>query len=128
MRRALQVKAGVERARGASPMKRAYEAGSLQEAYMVRDLFESRGLVVELRGEDTSNMAFQMPSASIWPSLWVADEEFETARNIVAEYEKGVKASEAQAAWRCGQCGEESEGLFSACWSCGTERDGESAQ
>lgn len=113
---------------GASAVKRAYEAGSLQEAYLVRDLLESKGLVVELRGEDTSNMAFQLPSASIWPSLWVPESEFGRARTIVLEYEEGAKAAEAQASWRCQKCGEESEALFSACWSCGTERGEESPQ
>ncbi len=109
-------------------VKQAYQAGSLSEAYLMRDLLESRGLVVELRGEDASNMAFQLPSASIWPSLWVPEEGLEQARSILAEYEQGVKASEAAPAWRCLKCGEESEALFSACWSCGNERDAKSTE
>jgi len=103
-------------------VKQAFQAGSLSEAYLIRDLMESRGVIVELRGEDTSNMAFQLPSASIWPSLWVPEDSFEQARSILAEYEKGVKDAEGGPPWRCAKCGEECEALFSACWSCGDER------
>ena len=101
-------------------------AGTLSEAYLMRDLLESHGVVVELRGEDTANLALHLPHASIWPSLWVPQEGLEHARQVVAEYESGVKEVEVSPSWRCTKCGEESEELFSACWSCGTERASQS--
>lgn len=109
-------------------MKRAYQAGSLSEAYLLRDLLESHGVVVELRGEDTANMAFQLPSASIWPSLWVPEDSLDEARSIMAQYEQGVKEVEGESPWQCSGCGEVSEAFFSACWSCGNERIPESPE
>ena len=106
----------------ARALKQAYQAGSLSDAYLMRDLLESRGVVVELRGEDTSNMAFQLPLASVWPTLWVPEDSLEQARSVLAEYEKGVRAEEGAPPWLCSKCGEACESLFSACWSCGTER------
>ena len=106
-----------------APVKQAFQAGSLSEAYLMRDLLEGQGLEVELRGEDTANMAFQLPSASIWPSLWVQEESLDQARLVLAQYEKDVRNIEVAPEWRCSQCGEESEALFSACWSCGTDRE-----
>ena len=108
-------------------MKQAFQAGSLAEAYLVRDLLESHGVVVELRGEDTANLAFQLPLSSIWPSLWVPEESLEGALSVMAQYEKGVKEIEVAPSWRCRGCGEESEALFSACWSCGNQREPESS-
>ncbi len=113
---------------GGATVKQAFQAGSLSEAYLMRDLLEGHGVEVELRGEDTANMAFQLPSASIWPSLWVSEESLDRAHSILAEYETDVSKIEVAPPWRCSKCGEESEALFSSCWSCQTERDPKSPE
>jgi predicted RNA-binding Zn-ribbon protein involved in translation (DUF1610 family) len=65
------------------------------------------------------------------PELWVEENDYEAAMQIVVSAMKAQKAdaassSEATAVdfseWQCPKCGEVIEGTMNACWKCDTER------
>jgi len=62
--------------------------------------------------------AGELPPTDVWPQLWVADEDADRAREIIA----GVLAEDEppRTPWRCPRCGELIEGQFAECWNCRT--------
>lgn len=105
-------------------MKRIDTAQNVTEAHFVRDLLESQGLVVTVRGEDLWGASGELPFVDAWPTVWVLDDDREAeAQELGAQYE-ATKASPSPAAatWRCTQCGQELEPQFTTCWACGTEK------
>ncbi len=53
--------------------------------------------------------------------LWVLDDaKADRARSIIGQAEK--RAPQRSARWRCGTCGEFSEGPYDHCWQCGSPR------
>ncbi len=53
--------------------------------------------------------------------LWVLDDaKADRARSIIGQAEK--RAPRRSARWRCGKCGELSEGPYDHCWQCGSPR------
>ena len=105
-------------------MKKVFTARHGAEASFMRDLLESQGLTVVVRGEDLWGATGEVPFVEAWPTIWVLDDAREAeARAIVEQHEAGKGgAAEGQATWRCAKCGQELEPQFTTCWSCGTER------
>ena len=65
-----------------------------------------------------------MSSASFaWPEVWVADEDYEVAAEIVA----GMKLSQEStgAPWTCVHCGEMVDPELNVCWNCETPQANE---
>ena len=58
-----------------------------------------------------------MPPNECWPRLYVDDQDFERAQQIV-QAELDSRPTDAPS-WTCPQCGEENEGQFVICWKCG---------
>lgn len=105
-------------------MKKIFTAHDATEAHFVRELLESQGLVVTVRGEDLWGASGELPFVDAWPTIWVLDDTREAeARSVVEQYEAGKAAPvSGQTTWRCPQCSQELEPQFTTCWNCGTER------
>ena len=82
-------------------------------------ILEDRGIRCLIKNANASGVMGEVPYLEVWPELWVLeDEEFETAREILANYEKALKGTPIPA-WRCPQCGSEVDAGFGECWNCG---------
>jgi rubrerythrin len=57
-------------------------------------------------------------------SVWVTDDaQFERADALLVSFLRGDHAREFRDQnWRCPKCGENLEGQFTECWSCGARR------
>ncbi|GEM_PF-187364 len=101
-----------------------YSTSVLSEAHIVKDIIESHGIPCDLRTENKSsrNMGGEIPLVTN-SSLWISDKsKCDEARRLVEEYESTTSqdaSSEGALPWTCPSCGEESEGQFTSCWSCG---------
>lgn len=84
----------------------------------VRNLLEAAGIAVTMRNEFLGGGAGELPPTEAWPELWVAEEDYPRARQVIEQMDREAEA----ASWRCPRCGETIEGQFSACWNCGTSR------
>ncbi len=96
-------------------MKRFYQAGSLQEAYLLRDLLAQAGIDVLLFNENALGAQGQLPFTEIYPELWLREPgQLRQAEQILATYERGNDTTQP-----CPHCGEENPGNFEVCWQCG---------
>ena len=104
-------------------MKKVYIAGHPTEAHLIKGLLESYNISCEVRGEALFGVRGEVPiTADTLPSVWVHDDDdFEKAREIVKDYDRGSSAAHAQSLWKCPNCGEVLEPQFTECWNCGTE-------
>jgi hypothetical protein len=104
-------------------VKKVFVARDVTEAHFVRGLIESQDIQVTVRGESSAGASAEVPFVDAWPAVCVLDDDCEErARAIVKEYEAGAGGT-AGAAWRCHKCGQDVEAQFTACWSCGAERE-----
>jgi hypothetical protein len=106
-------------------MKKVYIAKHLTEAHLIKGLLESYSIFCEVRGEVLFGVRGEVPmTTDTLPSVWVNDDDdFEKARAIVTDYDKGNKDHvPRKSSWKCQKCGEVLEPQFTECWNCGTER------
>ena len=106
-------------------MKKVYIAKHPTEAHMIKGLLESYGISCEVRGEALFGVRGEVPmTADTLPSVWLYDDDdFEKARAIVADYDKGDKDhAPGKSSWKCKKCGEVLEPQFTECWNCGAKR------
>ncbi len=101
-------------------MKRIHNARHATDAHLIRGFLESCGIATVIRGEWLAGGFGELPVDVC--SVWITDDaRFEEADRLVQKFLQGRLAADG-AAWRCPQCGETSEGQFTACWQCGTAR------
>ena len=101
-------------------MHKIYTAADPIFVGYLRSLLEDRGIQCLVRNELLQGGAGELPPNECWPELWIIDPRDETlARDII----DNTKTPQARAAWVCHVCGESAEGQFSACWSCGSQRE-----
>lgn len=110
-----------------SDLKKVYVARGPGDAHLLRGLLESAGIQAVVRGDDFVPLQggglFHLETR---PSLWVLDEDFPPALEIVREYgSREIPAegnADASGAWVCPGCGEQVETQFTECWNCGTSQ------
>jgi hypothetical protein len=117
-------------------------SGTEIQAEMVKGVLEDAGIAVNVRA--TTQLG---PTGECDIGIYVSDEDYERAAEIVSYY--AVKHSECQTCgyqltglweprcpecgtpfympphqepWKCSRCGDEHEGHFTECWSCGSPR------
>lgn len=104
-------------------MVKVYTASGPMQAHIFRDLLAAEGIDAQLRGEELFGMRGELPLTNdTLPSLWVAEADYEQARDLVLAFEEGENPDRGGSPWVCAQCGEELESQFTLCWNCGTER------
>ncbi len=101
-------------------MKRVYSEPSPIFIYQIKDLLEEKGIQSIIKNEHLSGGVGELPPTEVWPELWVVNKEDNSpAERIVDGFMESIKAS--PRSWECPACGEEIEGQFNICWSCGQE-------
>lgn len=99
-------------------MKKLTSAPTVITIHHFRNLLQAEGIASEIRNEHLGGILGEMPFAETWPQLWVvSDLDYERAKQLIDDSVLDESPSEP---WRCGKCGEENEGQFAACWSCGS--------
>ena len=101
-------------------MRRVYTAQSLTLAHHMMNVLDQYSIPSVIQNDDLFIGAGELPVIDCWPELWVADQEYERAKEIVDtalsdEVVPGIP-------WRCPGCGEQHESQFTDCWKCGTRR------
>jgi hypothetical protein len=98
-------------------LKRLYPARHLTEAHLIRGHLESCGIAATVRGEALAGGIGELPLDAC--AVWVEAAQFAQAEVALRALHHGDPGA---GPWSCPHCGEHSEGQFSACWRCGTER------
>ncbi len=99
-------------------MKRVYAEPSPIFIHQLKDLLEEKGISVIIKNEFLSGGVGELPPTEIWPELWVLNNDDEgPAKTVVDHFIKSTKVKTQN--WICNQCGENIEGQFTICWSCG---------
>ena len=100
-------------------MKKLTSAPSLVTISHYKNLLEAEGIPCRIKNEHLGAIAGEVPFLEAWPELWVEkDLDFDRAKQLI---DAAITDESPQAPWRCSNCGEENEGQFAACWSCGTD-------
>jgi hypothetical protein len=98
-------------------MKRVFSTFNLQAAHHSRNLLEAEGIRAVVRNEILSSAMGELPPAECQIEVWVLREaDAARASEILRQPSVGGPP------WKCPACGETSEGQFTQCWRCGTER------
>jgi len=101
-------------------MKKLTTADSLITINHYKNVLTAEGIRCEIRNQHLGSILGEMPFAETWPELWVLNDlDFDRANELIA----AANAETPAASWRCRKCGEQNEGQFAACWSCGTSAD-----
>ncbi len=68
-----------------------------------------------------------LPFTETWPELWLhRKSDYPQAMKIVNDFKKTLDDSSEAPDWTCPQCGEDNEGHYGLCWSCGRQAASES--
>lgn len=101
-------------------MKRIYSEPNPLFIHQIKDLLAEKGIVTIIKNEFLSGGVGELPPTEVWPELWIVDKEDKVpAERIVDEFLQSTKSSPQN--WTCKNCGQEIEGQFNICWSCGAE-------
>ncbi len=99
-------------------MKKVTSSASLVTINHYKNLLKSEGIDAFLRNEHLGSIVGEMPFEQVWPELWVKNDlDYDRALQLI-DTENLLDESPAES-WRCANCGEDNEGQFAACWSCG---------
>jgi len=83
------------------------------------DTLRAAGIRCEVRNTTLSGAMGEIPFLECAPQLWVLDDRDAARASEVLEQ---LKRPVTGMAWRCAECGEESEPQFGTCWNCGAGR------
>ncbi len=99
-------------------MKKLNSSESLITINHWKNILQSEGISCEIRNQHLGSIMGEMPFVEVWPQLWIVNDlDFDRAQQLISD--DVVDESPAEP-WKCRRCGEENEGQFAACWSCGT--------
>jgi hypothetical protein len=106
-------------------MKRVFSANSPADEGAIQ-LLKARlteaTIACMVRNESLSVARGDIPASECVPELWIMDDkDYARAAQFVAEWKRSGAAP--HASWVCPHCKETSEGQFTSCWKCGTERE-----
>lgn len=103
-------------------MKKVYSADNTIDVGFLTAILEDNAISCLVKNQNLAGAMGEIPPLECWPEIWVTrDEDYQRAMDIVRETVK--TPSYLMQDWSC-SCGELIEGQFSACWSCGSERQG----
>lgn len=103
-------------------MKKLTSAELLITINHYRNLLAAEGIDTEVRNQHLGSIMGEVPFFETWPQLWVVNDlDYDRATQLIEDAAAESPAEQ----WTCAHCGEENEGQFSACWSCGTGIDAE---
>ena len=83
-----------------------------------RNLLAENGIESLLKNEFAGGGAGDLPVFDTWPEIWVTDEDYVKAKEILEALEEPVEGVK----WLCDSCGEVNEPAFQSCWNCQSEK------
>lgn len=99
-------------------MKKVTSSSSLVTINHYKNLLKSEGIDAFLRNEHLGSIVGEMPFEQVWPELWVKNDlDYDRALQLIDT--ENLLDESPRDPWRCTNCGEDNEGQFAACWSCG---------
>jgi rubrerythrin len=103
-------------------MKKVYSSQDRLMVGHVKNILENEDIECFIKNEYLTSAVGEIPPIESWLEVWIIDDsQNDRAHEIL---EKAFSSENLpQTPWTCSQCGEELEGQFSECWSCGTSRD-----
>ena len=92
------------------------------QAVLLKDILAQEGIDCLVRNVDLTVALGEIPLTECFPELWVIDDEMFPRAHLLLEgwMEGGDQGGDI---WTCPDCGEELDGNFGGCWSCGHVRD-----
>ncbi len=102
-------------------MKLVYTQENRFDVTAMRSYLESHGVPSLLKNDFTSSIMGEIPFFQTWPEVWVADELYEVATQLVKDAQSEL-AETADSDWVCSTCTEENPGTFELCWQCSVAR------
>jgi hypothetical protein len=100
---------------------------SYQEASMAQASLAAEGIESQLTGGVTADTMAYFGTATGGVRLLVHEKDASRAGEVLDSLAQG-RESPAAPSWRCPDCGEQVEGHFDLCWSCGRLRPEDEAQ
>lgn len=97
-------------------MKRVYTAAHSPDAQLLVHALETRGIRARIFNESLVGGVGELPH--VYPEVWVDDGDWEQAREVAAQFDRGVTRSTGLV--RCPHCDEDNPETFEICWQCGT--------
>jgi len=99
-------------------MKKVTSSSSIVIINHYKNLLQSEGIDAFLRNEHLGSIVGEMPFVEVWPELWIKNDlDYDRALQLINSEELMTESPAED--WRCKKCGEQNEGQFAACWSCG---------
>lgn len=98
-------------------MTRVYHSRDRMLVDTFRRVLESYGIAADARGEPPVGLKGTVSTTGLWV---LDDAKADRARTIIGQAEK--RGPHGAPRWKCGTCGELTEGTFSDCWHCGKHR------
>ncbi len=100
-------------------MKKVYECDNVMLAGHIHSLLQSNRIDCHVRNMNLSGGIGELPINECWPEVWVNDDrDYELAQKLISHV---LEPTQAGTDWIC-SCGENIEGQFEVCWSCGKDR------
>jgi hypothetical protein len=103
-------------------VKQLHAARHALEAHLIKGFLESNGISAVVRGEFLTSGWGELPVDVC--SVWISDDaQYDRAQALLVAFLNGDIAREHRGKhWRCHHCGEQLEGQFTKCWSCGAPK------
>lgn len=83
-----------------------------------RNCVREAGIESILKNEYSAGGIGELSPLETWPELWVHEENFDKAKEIVEQLTSKVSGEN----WECSKCNEENESTFEVCWNCQSSR------
>ena len=93
-----------------------YYAANPIEAELLKGMLEHQSIRVQMNQNGMVGGVGELPADAIETPLRVSAEQFEQARDLLAQYEHNQ-----QQEIICPDCGEQNFSNFEVCWSCGKD-------
>ena len=104
-------------------MRKVYTSDNSVIIGHVRQVLDNHAIPCIVRNDFLTGGAGELPVNETWPEIWVVDDQdLDRARALVDAILATAHVSDPP--WRCPSCGEQMEGQFTDCWSCGASRPG----
>ena len=86
------------------------------------------GISCFVKNEMLAGGTGELPFTETWPELWIHNNaDYEPAMELVNAFKATLTDDAPKDPWTCPKCGEDNDGHYFLCWSCGFELPLESA-
>lgn len=103
-------------------MKKLTSNDSLITINHYKNILASEGIKTVIKNEFLGGILGEVPYPEVWPELWVTNDlDYQRGLELIAETERSLDdfGDDIGPAWVCEHCGNDNEGQFGVCWSCG---------